>query len=112
MSYDEVTAARVRRVLVRRRGVVEQRMVGGLSFLVNDRMCCGVTGKRLMIRVGPVARDRLLARRHVVAMKLGGRTLAGFVCVTPEGFRTDRALQSWVQRGIDFVATLSKTRQR
>lgn len=107
MSYDEVLAARVRRALARRRDVIEKRMVGGISFLVNGAMCCGVTGNRLMIRVGKVERDRLVARRHVVAMKLGGRPLAGFVCIVPEGCRTDRALRSWIQRGIDFVATLS-----
>ena len=112
MSYDDVLAARVRRVLARRTDVIEKRMVGGISFLVNGAMCCGVTGKRLMIRVGPDARARMLARPHAVPMKLGRRSLAGFVCVEPEGFRTDRALRSWVQRGIDFVATLSNTRQR
>jgi hypothetical protein len=39
-------------------------------------------------------------------MKFAGRALAGFVCVDPEGYRTDKALATWVQRGIDLVATL------
>lgn len=106
MNYDESVAARVRRMLSRRRDVVEKRMVGGLSFIVRGSMCCGVTGDRLMVRVGPDARTRMLAKPHTVPMKFAGRSLAGFICVKPAGYRSDRALQAWLQCGIDFVATL------
>jgi hypothetical protein len=68
-------------------------------------MCCGVTGTALMVRVGAEARDRTLAEPHVRPMVLGGRPLAGFVCVEPAGFRTEAALWRWVQRGLDFVLT-------
>ncbi len=106
MGYDEKTAERVRRILSRRRDVVERRMVGGLSFMVNGSMCCGVTGTALMVRVGPGARDRALAQPHARPMKFAGRPLSGFVCVDPAGYRTDAALAKWIQRGIDFVSTL------
>ena len=108
MSYDEAVAVRVRRILSRRRDVVEKRMVGGLSFIVRGSMCCGVTGDRLMVRVGPEARARVLAKPHTEPLQFAGRPLAGFVCVKPAGFRTDPALRSWVQRGIDFVTTLPR----
>ncbi|HXJ32184.1 MAG TPA: TfoX/Sxy family protein [Gemmatimonadales bacterium] len=110
MSYDESAAARVRRVLARRRDVVEKRMVGGLSFIVRGSMCCGVTGDRLMVRVGPEARARMLAKPHTEPMQFAGRPLAGFICVKPAGYRTDEALRTWLQRGIDFVATLPSRR--
>jgi hypothetical protein len=77
-----------------------------MSFIVSGSMCCGVTGTALMVRVGPEARERALAQPHVRPMKFAGRALAGFVCVDPEGYRTDKALATWVQRGIDLVATL------
>src|ERR1700716_894168 len=105
-SYDEKAAERVRGVLSGRRDVVEKRMVGGMSFMVDGSMCCGVTGTALMVRVGPEGRESALARPHVRPMKFAGRPLAGFVCVDPQGYRTDKALATWVQRGIDFVATL------
>jgi TfoX-like protein len=105
MGYDEQTAERVRRSL-RGRTVVEKRMVGGLSFILDGSMCCGVTGNRLMVRVGPEALERTLGMPHVQPMKLGGRRLTGFVLIDPAGYRTDAALNAWVQRGIDFVATL------
>lgn len=106
MAYSEETVERVRRILSDRQGVVEKRMIGGLSFLVNGSMCCGVTGSALMVRVGPAAYDWALAQPHVRPMEFSGRPLAAFVCVEPEGYATDAALATWVQRGIDFAATL------
>ena len=57
LSFDPEAAARVRRLLSGRDDVVERTMVGGLSFLVNGNMCCGVTGTALMIRVGADGRE-------------------------------------------------------
>ena len=111
MSYDEAVAVRIRRVLSRRKDVVEKRMVGGVSFIVRGNMCCGVTRDKLMVRVGPEARRRVLRKPHTEPMRFAGRPLAGFICVKPAGYRTDRALSTWVQRGLDFVATLPKQRR-
>jgi len=108
MAYDEKTAKRVRRTLAGRANVVEKRMVGGLSFIVNGSMCCGVTGSALMIRVGPEGREPALRQPHVRPMELGGRPLAGFVCVEPSGYKTDAALKSWVQQGIDYISGIPK----
>jgi TfoX/Sxy family transcriptional regulator of competence genes len=106
MAYDLKTAERVRRILSIRSDVGEKRMVGGLSFMVNGSMCCGVTGNALMVRVGAEAREQALAEAHVRPMEFAGRPLAGFVLIDPVGFRTDAALAAWVRRGLDFVATL------
>ncbi len=104
MAYDLKTAERVRRLLSSRKDVEEKRMVGGLSFSVNGKMCCGVSGDALMVRVGAEARDRTLAESHVRPMVFGGRPLAGFVLVDPAGFRTDASLRKWIQRGLDFLS--------
>jgi len=107
VTYDKGTAERVRQLLGGRPGVVEKRMVGGLSFNVNGVMCCGVTGMALMVRVGHEAREQALAEPHVRPMAFAGRPLAGFICVDPEGFRTESALSRWVGRGVDFASTLA-----
>ena len=106
MSFDLEAAARVRRLLSGRDDVVERKMVGGLSFLVNGNMCCGVTGIALMIRVGADGREQALHEPHVRPMLLGGRVLSGFVCVEPAGYASDDALASWVRRGLDFASGL------
>ena len=106
LSYDPEAAKRVRKVLSGRDDVVERRMVGGLSFLVNGNMCCGIHGMALMVRVGAKDREQALREPHVRPMQLGGRALSGFICVEPAGFATEDALIGWVQRGLDFVSGL------
>jgi TfoX/Sxy family transcriptional regulator of competence genes len=96
----------VRQILAAETRVAEKRMVGGLSFLMNGHLCCGVAGPALMVRVGPEAHKRALARPHVRPVRFAGRTLAAFVLVEPEGFRTRDALASWVRQGLDFVSAL------
>ena len=52
MAYDEEVAARVRKALARRKGISEGEMFGGLAFLLNGNMCCGVQADFLMLRLG------------------------------------------------------------
>ena len=103
MSYDERTADRMRAVLARRRDVVERKMFGGLTFMVNGAMCCGVTAEAIVVRVGPSAYESALAEPHARPMTFKGRSLAGMVYVDPPGYRTARQLARWVQRGVEFV---------
>ena len=102
--YDLATVERVRTILAAKAGVVEKRMVGGISFNLGGKMVCGVTGDALMIRVGRDGREQALAQPHARPMELGGRQLSGFICVDPLGFRTDAELAAWIDRGIAFVA--------
>jgi TfoX N-terminal domain len=107
MAYAERTAEWVRKVLSGRRDVVEKYLMGGLCFMVDGRMCCSVSSKGgLLIRVGPSAHEQVLREPHVRPMEMRGRTMIGFVRVAPDGYRTDTALKKWIQRGLDFVATL------
>jgi TfoX/Sxy family transcriptional regulator of competence genes len=107
MSYDEKTAERVRRILSRRRDVVEKKMFGGLCFMVNGSMCCGLTSTALMVRVGPDRHEEALAQPHARSMDFTGRALAGMVYVDAKGYRSEAALAKWVQRALDYVSTLS-----
>ncbi len=86
--------------------VVERKMVGGLSFLVNGNMCCGITGPALIVRVGAERRDQALSEPHVRPMQFAGRAMAAFVRVDPGGFAADDELARWVQRGLEFVSGL------
>lgn len=103
MSYDERVAARIRALLEHRRDVVERKMFGGLTFMVNGAMCCGITSEAIVVRVGPAEYERALAEPHARPMDFTGRPLVGMVYVDPPGYCTARALSRWVQRGVDFV---------
>jgi hypothetical protein len=106
LSYDPAAAERVRQLLSGRNDVAEKKRVGGLSFLVDGNMCCGITGTALMVRVGAERREQALREPHVRPMLFAGRALSGFICIEPDGYAADDALVGWVQRGLDFVSGL------
>ena len=106
MGYDETLAARIRDVLADRTDVVEKKMFGGLCFMVNGSMCCGLTKTDFMVRVGPEQYEESLAQPHARPMDFTGRPLAGMIYVAPEGLKTRAGLANWVKRGLTFVTTV------
>ncbi len=108
MAYSEELAQRVRKVLARRRGVAEMRMMGGLCFTLRGHMCCGVLKDDLVVRVGSQEYGKALAEPYARPMDFTGRPLKGFVFVSPRGNRSDQALRAWLKRAVDFVLTLAR----
>ena len=112
MAYDLDIAARIRRQLARRKNVVEKKMFGGICFLINGRMCCGILQDEMIVRVAKGEQDALLALPHVRVMDFTGRPMKGFVNVERAGLRTAAALKRWVARGAAVAAESSVTRRR
>ncbi len=108
MAYDETLAERVRKSLARRPGLKEKKMFGGLCFLVNGNMCCGIVGDKLMVRVGPDRYAAAIGRPHVRELDFTGRPLKGMVYVAPEGLKTPTALRAWAREGAAFAARLPR----
>ncbi|MEZ0050060.1 TfoX/Sxy family transcriptional regulator of competence genes [Mycobacterium sp. MAA66] len=107
MAYDEDLANRIRELLGSVGGVDEKRMFGGLAFLVHGHMSVAVSRDGgMMVRVDPGDTEKLLGRRHVELMTMGGRQMRGWLRVATDGLKTKRQLQSWVDRGIGYAGTL------
>ena len=105
MASDPKTLARVRRMLARKKDVVEKRMVGGsLGLMVSGKLCVSVGLDRILVRVDPDARLKLLKNPGARPMKIGGRTLKGFIFVEPRGYRTDARLKGWIRQSLDVIA--------
>jgi len=106
MAYDETVAERVRQVFKRRRGVTERKMFGGIAFMLNGNMCCGVVGERLMLRLGDELAAVALEEPHTHVMDFTGRPMRSMIYVELPGFRTDGDLSQWIDRAAGFVKTL------
>ena len=106
MAYDEQLAERLRTALAGREGLSERRMFGGLAFMLNGNMCCGLTADALMVRVGPDRFQQALDQPYARPMDFTGRPMKGMVYVGPEGYRSDADLAAWVSQGAQFAATL------
>jgi TfoX/Sxy family transcriptional regulator of competence genes len=105
MAYDEKLAARVRALLANRPDVTEQRMFGGLTFMVAGHMCCGVQADHLILRLGPESAAEALADRRARPMDFTGRALTGFVTVDREALG-GRALARWVREAVAWADSL------
>ena len=112
MAWDEALAERIRAALGRRAGVVERKMFGGLAFLLDGKMFCGIAKGELMVRVGPEAYPRALRRAHVRPMDFTGRPMKGYVFVALEGCRSVRAVRVWTERAAEFVSSLEARPRR
>jgi TfoX/Sxy family transcriptional regulator of competence genes len=106
MAYDAKLADRVHRAVADKRGVTEKKMFGGIAFLLDGKMFCGIANDDLMVRVGPERYEESLKKPHVRPMDFTGRPLKGYVYVAPAGCRTDAALRTWVTLSVSFVGTL------
>ena len=82
-------------------------MFGGLAFLWHGRMCCGVVGNDLMVRVADDEFDAVIRMRHVRPMDFTGKPLRGFAYVSPRGFRTAATLRAWLARGERFAEEMA-----
>ena len=109
MAYDEKLADRVRGILSSDPGLSERKMFGGLAFMLDGNMCCGVVGAELILRLGPERAAAALERSHVRPMDFTGRTMSSMVYVTQEGLR-GAALRKWVEAAAGFTRTLPPKR--
>ncbi len=106
MAYDEELAERVRAALGPVAGVTEIKMFGGLCFTVGGNMAVGVMGDDLMVRLSPEDGVEALSEPGARPMDFTGRPMHGFLYVGPAGQETDRSLHDWVERGVDYAASL------
>jgi TfoX/Sxy family transcriptional regulator of competence genes len=107
MAYDEDLANRIRELIAGEPDVTEQRMFGGLAFLVAGNMSVAASGQGgLMLRVPPEETDALLAKPHARPFEMRGREMKGWLRVDDEGVRTKRQLEPWVRRGVAYARSL------
>ena len=113
MAYDELLEKRVRRFFQARRIKPEvKRMMGGLCFMVNGKMCVGVEKSRLMARIGPDAYDDALKRKGCRPMDFTGRPMRGFVFVELEGLESEKDLDFWLQLALAYNPTAMKSARK
>ena len=101
MAYDERLAQRVRDSLPRR-SVEEKKMMGGLTFMVNGKMCVGIVNDELMCRIDPDMQEMALEKKGCRVMDFTGRPMKGFVFVSKEGMKTKKDFDYWIKLSLDF----------
>ena len=106
MVYNEQLASKVRALVAGRKGWTEKKMFGGVAFMFNGKMCCGVIKDDLLVRVGPVQNDKALALPNSRPMDFTGKPMKGFIYVDSKGWSKESSLKKWLNMGIDYVSLL------
>lgn len=111
MAYDEELADRIRELVGTESDLTEQKMFGGLAFLIGGNMAVAASGQGgVLVRVDPAQSDTLVATTNARLMEMRGRQMQGWLRVGAEDLRSERELATWVERGITYARSLPAKR--
>jgi TfoX N-terminal domain len=107
MAYDEELANRIREVVQDERGLTEQRMFGGLAFLIGGNMAVSAVSRGgLLLRIDPATTETRVGESHVRRFEMRGREMDGWLHVGAEAIETDDELRRWVGYGVTYARSL------
>ena len=111
MAYDEQLADRIRELIGRESKLTEQKMFGGLAFLIGGNMAVAASGQGgILVHVHPAETDKLVATTPAYPMEMRGRTMQGWLRVDTDDVRTKRQLAKWVELGASYARALPAKR--
>ena len=105
-SGDEALVVRIRSFMKRRKGYSEQKMFGGVCFMINGNMCVGPWKGSLIVRLDKANHAATQAEPHVSPMDITGKVMKGWAKVAAEGISDDDDLKAWIDRAVRFARSL------
>ena len=113
MAYNEYLADRIRRVLHEKRvSFIEKEMMGGITFMVNEKMCVGIVKESLMARIDTGIYDQALTRKGCREMDFTKRPMKGFVFVDPSGTDMDEDLEYWIDLALEYNPRVKSSKKK
>jgi TfoX/Sxy family transcriptional regulator of competence genes len=111
VAYDEALADRIRDLIGSEPGLTEQKMFGGLAFLIRGNMAIGASGQGgILVRVDPADSDELVESTNARLMEMRGRSMRGWLRIDAEDVGTKRQLAKWVELGTTYARSLPAKR--
>lgn len=103
MAFDELLADRIQHFLKQKNITFEaKKMMGGMCYLVQDKMCVGIIKNKLMARIDPEIYETALTKKGCHEMDFTGRPMRGYVFVEPEGIDMDSDLEYWINLALEY----------
>ena len=113
MAYDEFLSERIAKVFNDRNIPFEaKKMMGGICYLVNDKMCAGIVKNKLMARIDPELTEVALTKKGCTLMDFTGTTMKGFLFISPEGIDMDEDLEYWIGLCLEFNPRAQKSKKK
>ena len=103
MAFDELLADRIKAVLIEKNSLFEEKqMMGGLAFMVNNKMCVGVVKNKMMARINPDIYEDAITKEGCHPMDFTGRPMKGWIFLEPEGIDLDDDISYWVELALEY----------
>ena len=102
MAYNEKLAKSVRKAFYHLPRVEEKKMMGGLTFMINGKMCVGILKDDLMVRIDPEVYEAALQKNGCREMNFTGKPMKGFVFVDKSGIDSKKDFDYWINLALDF----------
>jgi TfoX/Sxy family transcriptional regulator of competence genes len=114
VAYNQKIADRIRKSLATIPNVEEKQMMGGLTFMVNDKMCVGIFKDEMMCRIDPELHDSLIKKPGCRTMDFTNRPMIGYVVISDTGMKTQKQFNHWIELALEFnkKAKASKKRKK
>lgn len=102
MAYNEKLAQRIREKLAALPNVEEKAMMGGLTFMVNDKMCVGIIKDELMCRIDPEFHTTAVEKHGCRTMDFTNRPMMGYVLIEDSGMKSKKDFDYWIDLALAF----------
>jgi TfoX/Sxy family transcriptional regulator of competence genes len=114
MAYNEKLADRIRESLCELPNIEEKEMMGGLTFMVNDKMCVGIIKDEMMCRIDPEFHEAAIEKTGCRTMDFTKRPMKGYVMIEDTGMKSQKDFDFWIRIALDFnkKAKASKKRKK
>jgi TfoX/Sxy family transcriptional regulator of competence genes len=112
MAYDKNLAKRIRERLANLPVIEEKEMMGGLTFMVNNKMCLGVIKDEMMCRIDPEIHETLVEMTGCRTMDFTKRPMIGYVLIEDSGMRTPKEFEYWINLALEFNKKAKSSKKR
>jgi TfoX/Sxy family transcriptional regulator of competence genes len=112
MAYNEQLANRIREQLADLPNMKEKEMMGGLTFMVNDKMCIGIIKDEMMCRIAPEMQDTVLEKAGCRIMDFTGKPMKGYVMVDDNGMKSQKEFDYWINLCLEFNSKAKSSKKK
>ena len=112
MAYNEKLANRIRESLVDLSNIVEKEMMGGLTFMYNDKMCVGIIGDEMMCRIDPNFHETAIEKIGCRTMDFTKRPMKGYVMIDETGMKTKKEFEYWINLCLEFNSKAKSSKKK
>ncbi|HAB51465.1 MAG TPA: RNA methyltransferase [Ignavibacteriales bacterium] len=102
MAYNENLAIRIRERLFELPNIEEKQMMGGLVFMVNNKMCVGIIKDELMCRIDPARHEMEVEKNGCRTMDFTHRPMKGYILIEDAGMRSKKEFDYWIDLALEF----------